>query len=60
MYQIYKIVTQQVIYSQLVHSIETHDIGIVHWKMGQVVGGDEFDDKYDHCILPLNNGGQPD
>ncbi|KAJ8443355.1 hypothetical protein Cgig2_015836 [Carnegiea gigantea] len=44
---------------QLVHPMETHDMGIVDAKTGRVVGGDEFDDDYDHCILPPTNGRQP-
>ncbi|KAJ8437177.1 LOW QUALITY PROTEIN: hypothetical protein Cgig2_003806 [Carnegiea gigantea] len=49
---IYKTVTQQLIYSQLVHPTETHDMGTVDGKTGQVIVGDELDDDYDRCILP--------
>ena len=56
MYPIYKIVTQQLIYIQLVHPMEPHDMGTVDGKTGWVVGGDELDNKYDCCILLPNNG----
>ncbi|KAJ8423409.1 hypothetical protein Cgig2_020946 [Carnegiea gigantea] len=56
---IYKTTTQQIMYNQLVHLIETHNIGTVDGKTGQVVGGDDLDDNYDCCILPPNNGRQP-
>ncbi|KAJ8441456.1 LOW QUALITY PROTEIN: hypothetical protein Cgig2_023642 [Carnegiea gigantea] len=56
---IYKTATQQIIYNQLVHLIETYDMGIVDVKTGRVVSGDELDDDYDHCILPPTNGRQP-
>ena len=56
---IYKTVTQQIIYNQLVHPMGTHDIGTVDAKTGQVVGGDQLNDDYDHCILPPTNGRQP-
>ncbi|KAJ8431304.1 hypothetical protein Cgig2_018376 [Carnegiea gigantea] len=36
---IYKTVTQKVIYNQLVHPIETHDMAVVDGKTGLVVGG---------------------
>jgi len=55
---IYKTVTQQLIYSQLVHPMETHDMGTVDGKTGQVIVGDELDEDYDRCILPPNNGRQ--
>ncbi|KAJ8442637.1 hypothetical protein Cgig2_003681 [Carnegiea gigantea] len=53
---IYKTAAQQIIYNQLVHPMETHDIGTVDAKTGRVVGGDELDDDYDRCILPPTNG----
>ncbi|KAJ8425093.1 hypothetical protein Cgig2_007815 [Carnegiea gigantea] len=56
---IYKTTTQQIIYNQLVHPMETHDMGIVDVKTGRVVSRDELDDDYDRCILPLTNGRQP-
>ncbi|KAJ8424121.1 hypothetical protein Cgig2_009705 [Carnegiea gigantea] len=56
---IYKTATQQIIYNQLVHPKETHDMGTVDAKTGRVVGGDELDDYYDRCILPLTNRRQP-
>lgn len=56
---IYKTATQQIIYNQLVHPMETHDMGIVDTKTRRVVGGDEFDDDYNHCILLPTNGRQP-
>jgi len=31
-------------------------MGIVDGKIGKVVGGDDIDDDYDHCILPPTNG----
>lgn len=33
-------------------------MGTVDAKTGQLVGGDELDDDYNHCILPLTNGRQ--
>ncbi|KAJ8420745.1 hypothetical protein Cgig2_019813 [Carnegiea gigantea] len=56
---IYMGVTQQLIYNQLVHPMETHNMGKVDRKTGRVVGGEEFDDEYDRCRLPSNNGRQP-
>jgi len=38
--------TQEVIYNQLIHPIETHDIGQVDEKIGLVVGGEELDENY--------------
>ncbi|KAJ8447133.1 hypothetical protein Cgig2_022862 [Carnegiea gigantea] len=52
---IYKSATQQIIYNQLVHPMETHNMGIVDAKTGQVVGGDELDDDYNCCILAPTN-----
>ncbi|KAJ8422762.1 hypothetical protein Cgig2_024401 [Carnegiea gigantea] len=48
--------THEVIYNQLVHPIEMHDIGKVDDKIGVVVNGEELDDDYKRCILPPNNG----
>jgi len=56
---IYKTVTQQIIYNQLVYPMETHDMGTVKGKSERVVGGDDLDDDYNRCILPPNNGRQP-
>ena len=53
---IYKTTTQKVIYNQLVHPMEMHDMRKVDEKMGDVVGGEELDDDYYRCILPSNNG----
>ncbi|KAJ8422966.1 hypothetical protein Cgig2_002715 [Carnegiea gigantea] len=53
---IYKTATQQIIYNQLVHPMETHNIGIVDVKTGE----DELDDDYDRCILTPTNGRQPE
>ena len=55
----YKTATQQIIYNQLVHPMDTHDIGTVDVKTGPVVSGDELDDDRDRCILPPTNGRQP-
>ncbi|KAJ8430488.1 hypothetical protein Cgig2_004681 [Carnegiea gigantea] len=52
-------VTRQIIYNQLVHPMETHDMGIVEGKSGMVVSGDDLDDDYNRCILPPNNGRHP-
>ncbi|KAJ8428094.1 LOW QUALITY PROTEIN: hypothetical protein Cgig2_013306 [Carnegiea gigantea] len=52
---IYKTATQQIIYNQLVHPMETHDMGTVDAKTGRVVSGDELDDDYDRYILPPTN-----
>ena len=57
-YPIYKITTQQLIYNQLVHPMETHDMGTVDGKTDWVVSGDELDNEYDRCISPSNNGRQ--
>ncbi|KAJ8429903.1 hypothetical protein Cgig2_025333 [Carnegiea gigantea] len=59
-HSIYKTATQQSIYNQLVHPMETHDMGTVDAKTGRVVGRDELDDDYDHCILPPTNGRLPE
>ncbi|KAJ8434544.1 hypothetical protein Cgig2_004310 [Carnegiea gigantea] len=56
---IYKTVTQEVIYDQLVHPTETHDMGKVYEKTGVVVSGEELDDDYYRCILPSNNRRHP-
>lgn len=56
---IYKATTQQVIYNQLVHPMETHDMGTVDVRTGNVIGGEELDEDYNRCILPPNNGRQP-
>ncbi|KAJ8426836.1 hypothetical protein Cgig2_025241 [Carnegiea gigantea] len=56
---IYKTATQQIIYNQLVHPMETHDVGTFDAKTGWVVGRDELDDDYNRCILPPTNGRQP-
>ena len=56
---IYKSTTQQVIYNQLVHPMETHDMGTVDNITGWVVGGDDLDEDYNRCILPPTNGRQP-
>ncbi|KAJ8447200.1 hypothetical protein Cgig2_030431 [Carnegiea gigantea] len=48
--------TQQIIYNQLVHLMETHDMGTVDAKAGRVVDRYELDDDYDRCILPPTNG----
>ncbi|KAJ8435441.1 LOW QUALITY PROTEIN: hypothetical protein Cgig2_012562 [Carnegiea gigantea] len=52
LHPIYKIAIQQIMYNQLVHPMETHDMGIVDAKTGRVVSGDELDNDYNHCILP--------
>ena len=52
---IYKTATQKVIYNQLVHPMETHDMGIVDGKAGLVVYGEELDEDYNRCILPSIN-----
>ncbi|KAJ8421275.1 hypothetical protein Cgig2_026806 [Carnegiea gigantea] len=44
---------------ELMHPMETHNMGIVDAKTGRVVGGDDLDDDYDRCILPPTNGRQP-
>ena len=54
----YKADTQRRIYNHVVHPIETHDIAIADDRTGRVVGGDELDDNYSHCILPPCNGRQ--
>ncbi|KAJ8436384.1 LOW QUALITY PROTEIN: hypothetical protein Cgig2_032205 [Carnegiea gigantea] len=54
--RIYKSETQEVIYNQLVHPMETHDIGKVDEKTRVVDGGEELDDNYNRCILLPNNG----
>ncbi|KAJ8435829.1 hypothetical protein Cgig2_009106 [Carnegiea gigantea] len=46
----YKTATQEVIYNQLVHPMETHEMGIVDRKIGLVVGGEELDEDYNPCI----------
>ena len=38
--------------------MEAYDKGKVDDKTGFVVGGEEFDDEYNLCILPPNNGQQ--
>ena len=53
---IYKSTTHELIYNQLVHLVEKHDMGKVDDKIGVVVSGEELDDEYNRCILPLNNG----
>jgi len=52
LHPIYKIATQQIIYNQVVHPIERHDMGTVDAKTGRVVSGDELNNDYDRCILP--------
>jgi len=52
---IHKTATEEVIYNQLVHPMETHDMGIVDGKTGLVVGGEELDGDYNQCILTPNN-----
>ncbi|KAJ8419353.1 hypothetical protein Cgig2_016509 [Carnegiea gigantea] len=47
-----KTATQEVIYNQLVHPMETHDMGII----GLVVSGKELDEDYNQCMLTPNNG----
>ncbi|KAJ8430933.1 LOW QUALITY PROTEIN: hypothetical protein Cgig2_002721 [Carnegiea gigantea] len=56
---IYKSATREVICNQLVHPMETHDMGKVNEKTGVVVGGEELDDDYNRCIPPPNNGRHP-
>ncbi|KAJ8422878.1 LOW QUALITY PROTEIN: hypothetical protein Cgig2_027361 [Carnegiea gigantea] len=53
---IYKTATQEVIYNQLVHPMETHNMGIVDAKTWLVVSREERDEDYNWCILPPNNG----
>ncbi|KAJ8440283.1 LOW QUALITY PROTEIN: hypothetical protein Cgig2_031597 [Carnegiea gigantea] len=48
-----------VIYNQLVHLMETNDMGKVDEKTELVVGGEELDDDYNWCILPSNNDRHP-
>ncbi|KAJ8432145.1 hypothetical protein Cgig2_006847 [Carnegiea gigantea] len=48
----------EVIYNQLVHPMETHDMGIVDGKTGLIVGKEELDEDY-KCILHPNNGRHP-
>ena len=43
---IYKTTTQEVIYNQLMHPVETHDMVVVDGKTGLMVGGDELDEDY--------------
>ncbi|KAJ8425524.1 hypothetical protein Cgig2_013251 [Carnegiea gigantea] len=52
---IYKTTTQEIIYNQLVHQMEAHDMGTVDAKAGRVVGGDGLDTDYDRCILTPTN-----
>ena len=35
--------------------METHNITIVDDRIRHVVGGQEFDNEYNHCILPNSN-----
>ncbi|KAJ8425909.1 hypothetical protein Cgig2_015727 [Carnegiea gigantea] len=51
--------TQKVTYNQLVHLMETHDMGKVNKKTGVVVSRKELDDDYNRCILSPNNGRHP-
>ncbi|KAJ8423474.1 hypothetical protein Cgig2_013517 [Carnegiea gigantea] len=57
---IYETATQEAIYDQLVHPMETHDMGKVDEKTGVVVGGEELLDDYNRCIPPPNNRRHPD
>ncbi|KAJ8432834.1 LOW QUALITY PROTEIN: hypothetical protein Cgig2_008548 [Carnegiea gigantea] len=52
---IYKTATQQIIYNQLAHPMEMHDMGTFDAKTGRVVGRDELDDDYDHCPPPMGD-----
>ena len=54
--QFIRVRPQEVIYNQFVDLMEMHDIGKVDEKTRVVVSGEELDDDYSRCILPLNNG----
>ena len=54
----YKADTQRRIYNQVVYPMEMHDIATVDDRAGRVVGGDELDDDYKRCNLPLCNSRQ--
>ena len=43
----------------VVHPMETHDLGIVDERTGAVIGGQELDDDYNRCILPPTNPRPP-
>jgi len=58
-YPIYKTATQQVIYNQLVHPMETHEMGTIDNITGWVVSGDDLDEDYNRCILPPPMGDNP-
>ncbi|KAJ8431273.1 hypothetical protein Cgig2_011126 [Carnegiea gigantea] len=51
--------TQLVIYNQLIHPMGMHDMGRVDEQTRLVVGGEELDEGYNWCMLPLNNGRHP-
>jgi len=41
---------------ELVHPMETHNMGTVDSMTRQMIGGDDLDDDYDHYILSPTNG----
>ena len=48
----YKAPTQRTIYLNVVHPMETHDLGVVDENTGAVVGGQELDEDFNRRILP--------
>ena len=51
---------QRHIYNQLVHPMETHHVAVVDDRTGRVVGDNELDVDYSHCILPPFNNNLDD
>ncbi|KAJ8435759.1 LOW QUALITY PROTEIN: hypothetical protein Cgig2_003181 [Carnegiea gigantea] len=51
----YKAATQNMIYMNNIHPMETHDSTTVDNAVGMVVGGEALDDGYNRRILPLIN-----
>ncbi|KAJ8423414.1 hypothetical protein Cgig2_032664 [Carnegiea gigantea] len=51
----YKAPMQRTIYMNVMHPMETHDVGIVDGDTGHVVGGDELDEDFNRRILPPKN-----
>ncbi|KAJ8438971.1 hypothetical protein Cgig2_018882 [Carnegiea gigantea] len=51
----YKAPTQRTIYMNVIHSMETHDTGVVHSDTGLVVRGDDLDEDFNRRILPPKN-----
>ncbi|KAJ8433208.1 hypothetical protein Cgig2_023160 [Carnegiea gigantea] len=51
----YKAPMQRTIYMNVIHPMETHDVGIVDGDTGHVGGGDELDEDFNRRILPPKN-----